>query len=240
LFERIMAALLTAAPTALLLCAATSLWLGRRLELLPGNQGLGPWLFILLWLLLTALNARATQPVAVWRRGLHGNAVGSATVALSGLLQHSPQAGAMAAACAVAALACSTGAMALPRAGTAPVRAPARARRPTLLRRCMNGLPWWVLAACFVESFRIAQTAGDGRGAGHTGMLLAFFVLLPALSLVAWFRGPARLAWLIGSALLGWLALAVDRPVLAALALTALLCARPLGGRTLPSTGAAT
>ena len=53
MFDRIMAALLTAAPTALLLCAATSLWLGRRLELLPGNQGLGPWLFILFWLLLT-------------------------------------------------------------------------------------------------------------------------------------------------------------------------------------------
>jgi hypothetical protein len=104
----------------------------------------------------------------------------------------------------------------------------------------MNGLPWWVLAACFVESFRIAQTAGDGRGAGHTGMLIVFFVLLPALSLVTCFRGPARLAWLIGSALLGWLALAADRPVLAALALTALLCARPLGGRTLSATGAAT
>lgn len=237
-----MAALLTAAPTALLLCAATSLWLGRRLELLPGNQGLGPWLFILFWLLLTTLTARATQPVAVWRRGLYGNAVGSATVALSGLLQHAPQAGAMAAACAATALACSAGAMLLPRAGTgtASARAPARARRTTLLRRCMNGLPWWVLAACFVESFRIALTGGDGRGAGHTGMLLAVFVLLPALSLVTWFRRPARIAWLIGSALLGWLALAADRPVLAALALTALLCARPLGGRTLPSTGAAT
>lgn len=235
-----MAALLTAAPTALLLCAATSLWLGRRLELLPGNQGLGPWLFILFWLLLTTLTARATQPVAVWRRGLYGNAVGSATVALSGLLQHAPQAGAMAAACAATALACSAGAMLLPRAGTASARAPARARRTTLLRRCMNGLPWWVLAACFVESFRIAQTGGDGRGAGHTGMLLAVFVLLPALSLVTWFRRPARIAWLIGSALLGWLALAADRPVLAALALTALLCARPLGGRALPATGAAT
>lgn len=237
-----MAALLTAAPTALLLCAATSLWLGRRLELLPGNQGLGPWLFILFWLLLTTLTARATQPVAVWRRGLYGNAVGSATVALSGLLQHAPQAGAMAAACAATALACSAGAMLLPRAGTgtASARAPARARRTTLLRRCMNGLPWWVLAACFVESFRIALTGGDGRGAGHTGMLLAVFVLLPALSLVTWFRRPARIAWLIGSALLGWLALAADRPVLAALALTALLCARPLGGRTLPATGAAT
>ncbi len=235
-----MAALLTAAPTALLLCAATSLWLGRRLELLPGNQGLGPWLFILFWLLLTTLTARATQPVAVWRRGLYGNAVGSATVALSGLLQHAPQAGAMAAACAATALACSAGAMLLPRAGTASARAPARARRTTLLRRCMNGLPWWVLAACFVESFRIAQTGGDGRGAGHTGMLLAFFVQLPALSLVTWFRRPARIAWLIGSVLLGWLALAADRPVLAALALTALLCARPLGGRALPATGAAT
>ncbi len=237
-----MAALLTAAPTALLLCAATSLWLGRRLELLPGNQGLGPWLFILFWLLLTTLTARATQPVAVWRRGLYGNAVGSATVALSGLLQHAPQAGAMAAACAATALACSAGAMLLPRAGTgtASARAPARARRTTLLRRCMNGLPWWVLAACFVESFRIALTGGDGRGAGHTGMLLAVFVLLPALSLVTWFRRPARIAWLIGSALLGWLALAADRPVLAALALTALLCARPLGGRALPATGAAT
>lgn len=235
-----MAALLTAAPTALLLCAATSLWLGRRLELLPGNQGLGPWLFILFWLLLTTLTARATQPVAVWRRGLYVNAVGSATVALSGLLQHAPQAGAMAAACAATALACSAGAMLLPRAGTASARAPGRARRTTLLRRCMNGLPWWVLAACFVESFRIAQTGGDGRGAGHTGMLLAVFVLLPALSLVTWFRRPARIAWLIGSALLGWLALAADRPVLAALALTALLCARPLGGRTLPATGAAT
>lgn len=240
MFDRIMAALLTAAPTALLLCAATSLWLGRRLELLPGNQGLGPWLFIVFWLLLTTLTARATQPVLVWQRGLYGNAAGSATVALSGLLLHSPQAGAMAAACSIAALACSAGATLLPRASTAPVRAPARARSTSLLRRCMNGLPWWVLAACFIESFRIAQTGGDGRGAGHTGMLIAFFVLLPALSLVTWFRGPARLAWLIGSALLGWLALAADRPVLAALALTALLCARPLGGRTLPATGAAT
>ena len=44
----------------------------------------------------------------------------------------------------------------------------------------------------------------------------------------------------VSHALLGWLALAADRPVLAALALTALLCARPLGGRTLPATGAAT
>lgn len=235
-----MAALLTAAPTALLLCAATSLWLGRRLELLPGNQGMGPWLFILLWLLLTTLAAQAKQPVSVWRRGLYGNAAGSATVALSGLLLHSPQSGAMAAACAVAALACSAGAMALPLADATPVRTPARARRAGLLRRCISGLPWWVLAACFVESFRIAQTGGDGRGAGHTGMLIAFFILLPALSLVTWFRGPARLAWLIGSTLLGWLALAADRPVLAALALTALLCARPLGGRSLSATGAAT
>jgi len=235
-----MAALLTAAPTALLLCAATSLWLGRRLELLPGNQGLGPWLFILLWLLLTTLTARATQPVAVWRRGLYGNAVGSATVALSGLLQHSPQAGAMAAACAVAALACSAGAMLLPRASTASARAPARARRTGLLRRCMNGLPWWVLATCFVESFRIAQTGGDGRGAGHTGMLIAFFVLLPALSVVRWFRGPALFVWLIGGALLGWLGIEADRPILAVLALMALLCARPLGGRALPAAGAVT
>jgi len=240
LFDRIMAALLTAAPTALLLCAATSLWLGRRLELLPGNQGMGPWLFIVLWLLLTTLNVRATQPVAVWRRGLYGNAVGSATVALSGLLLHAPQAGAMAAACAVAALACSAGAMALPRADATPVRPPARARRAGLLRRCISGLPWWVLAACFVESFRIAQTGGDGRGAGHTGMLIAFFVLLPALSVVRWFRGPALFVWLIGGALLGWLGIEADRPILAVLALMALLCARPLGGRALPAAAAVT
>lgn len=240
MFDRIMAALLTAAPIALLLCAATSLWLGRRLELLPGNQGLGPWLFILLWLLLTALNARATQPVAVWRRGLYGNAVGSATVALSGLLLHAPQAGAVASACAVIALACSAGAMQLPRASTASARAPARARRTGLLRRCMNGLPWWVLAACFVESFRIAQAGGDGRGAGHTGMLIAFFVLLPALSVVRWFRGPALFVWLIGGTLLGWLGIEADRPILAVLALMALLCALPLGGRALPAAGAVT
>ena len=61
MFDRIMAALLTAAPTALLLCAATSLWLGRRLELLPGNQGLGPWLFILFWLLLNTTQMLYTK-----------------------------------------------------------------------------------------------------------------------------------------------------------------------------------
>lgn len=240
MFDRIMAALLTAAPTALLLCATTSLWLGRRLELLPGNQGMGPWLFIVLWLLLTTLTAQAKQPVSVWRRGLYGNAAGSATVALSGLLLHAPQAGAMAAACAVAALACSAGAMALPLADATPVRTPARARRAGLLRRCIGGLPWWVLAACFVESFRIAQTGGDGRGAGHTGMLIAFFVLLPALSVVRWFRGPALFVWLIGGALLGWLGIEADRPILAVLALMALLCARPLGGRALPAAAAVT
>ncbi|WP_430434883.1 hypothetical protein [Methyloversatilis sp.] len=240
MFDRIIAALLTAAPTALLLCAATSLWLGRRLELLPGNQGLGPWLFIVLWLLLTTLTAQAKQPVSVWRRGLYGNAAGSATVALSGLLLHAPQAGAVAAACAIATLACSAGAMLLPRASAASARAPTRARRTGLLRRCMNGLPWWVLATCFVESFRIAQTSGDGRGAGHTGMLIAFFVLLPALSVVRWFRGPALFVWLIGGALLGWLGIEADRPILAVLALMALLCALPLGGRALPAAGAVT
>lgn len=224
MFERLMAAFITASCSALLLCCALAVAAGQRIEWLQGNHGVGPWLYLMLWLLIATASALRRSALQVWRSGLLIAALTAASVAASGLLSHAPLAAPVALCGGVFALLLAACWRALAGAGTPPQPAAASRGRPgprravTVLR---DALPWLALSACFIDSFRIGMTGGEQRGAGHAGMLIAFFLMLPAVSLSFWFRGASALAWLAGCALLGALALNADRPVLAVLALLA-------------------
>ncbi|WP_198289144.1 hypothetical protein [Methyloversatilis thermotolerans] len=227
MFERLMAAFITASCSALLLCCALAVAAGQRIEWLQGNHGIGPWLYLTLWLLIATASALRRTPLQVWRTGLLIAAMTAASVAASGLLSHAPLAAPVALCGGVLALLLAACWRSLASAGTPPssAAAPRGLPRPPRQRRALDilraALPWLALSACFIDSFRIGMTSGDQRGTGHAGMLITFFLMLPAVSLSFWFRGATAIAWLAGCALLGALALHADRPVLALLALLA-------------------
>lgn len=84
--------------------------------------------------------------------------------------------------------------------------------RESLWRRAFASVPrhggFWIAGVLMLESFRWAHIVGvdPQRGVGMVGMLLTFFLALPAVSLSVWL--PATAVVLLAAASLGFIALA--------------------------------
>lgn len=196
------------------------------------------WALLGLWFLMSVVLAWRTQrEVRRWRISLGTLAVLLAAAAAYGLWHRQPMALAVALSLgglAVAALVMGCAIKAKPparRAGPKRTKvdhvgpaAPASASAELIVgaprsggavgRRVLEHLlrhgGFWLVGILMLESFRLAYVAGvdPERGVGMVGMLLSFFLVLPALSLASWLPGIA--AVLIAVAVccflaLGWL-----------------------------------
>ena len=98
-------------------------------------------------------------------------------------------------------------------------------------------LPFWLCAALAVESFRLSHIVAvePARSAGMLGLLLSFFVGLPAATVRTWAPRTSALLWLLaGLACAGLAAKAgLQQGWVAAMLCTAAACssARPLHHR---------
>lgn len=219
-FERAMAGVFPGSVAALAVVAAASLVLGPRFQLLQADQGSGPWVYLGLAGLITLGVARLTTPVPAWRLGLALVAAAMLGAALAGGLRlgASPLGLTMAAALIAVAVFCAFVATRLGEDRVKRVRAPAarsdaaaaRAAPPPGPARLavQQALRWLAWVATMVEPFRLAHLDGGKAvvGVGHVGMLLGFFLMLPAVSLRAWYPRTATALWLAGAAGLGALA----------------------------------
>ena len=178
------------------------------------------WVLIGLWLALSAAGV-ALRPLPLWRvaMGAAGAALlalGLGGLALGTALEGSLVAGlgACALACAALAAVIAPGRIHAPRAATraagaagafvnaaqadsTPIRAP-------WLQR-MAAWPHWpfvVVAALALESFRLGHivAAGAARPSGMAGLLVAFFLALPAATLRHWLPRWAAALWLLAGA----------------------------------------
>jgi hypothetical protein len=238
LLERSLVGLHCGAVAALAVTVCFSSWLGRRFELLPLNHGAGPWVWLGAWLVLTVLIALPRRARLAWQVGLATCAVSLVLAAAAGAAQRVELATSVGAGALLLALGCAAIALGLrearapaarrpaPTAGAAvSVRVSSQARGA---RGAAQGLreglaawaPWclWLLifGVCFVGAWK---GVGDARAVGHTGMLVAFFVMLPGLSLRHWLERVAIAAWLLSGALLGMLGVRSERWSLLLLAL---------------------
>jgi hypothetical protein len=97
--------------------------------------------------------------------------------------------------------------------------AQARARR---VARAGGWLGWAVCGLSFGIFLGQALDAnGVARDAGHAGMLVAFFLMLPGMSLKDWFPRVAAALWWLAAAAMGLLAVRARQPALIGLALVA-------------------
>ena len=173
------------------------------------------WVLIGLWLALSAAGV-ALRPLPLWRvamgaagaallaLGLGGWALGTALAGtlLAGL-------GACALACAGLAAVMTPARIQAPRAAGKAVRAVAGAVTATPMRapwwQRMAGWPHWpfvVVAAVALESFRLGHVVATGaaRPSGMAGLLVAFFLALPAATLRHWWPRWAAALWLLAGA----------------------------------------
>jgi len=250
LLERAMIGLHSGAVASLASMAVLSLWRGRRLELLPLNDGEGPWLWLGLWALFALVIALPRQPRRAWRAGLAACSTTLASAAVIGALQRSPLWASVGTSALAFALAGGALALALREPGAQRARAAGtkasseRAAGRTAARgplgRAGSAAPWliWVatLGLCFTWAW-----VGEGaavQGPGHAGMLVAVFLLLPGLMLRRWFRRAAALSWLLSAASFAALGAHAERATLGLLAVpiaavaVALALRRDTGGDT--------
>lgn len=177
------------------------------------------WVLIGLWLALSAAGV-ALRPLGLWRVAM--GAAGAALLALGlggwalgASLAESLLAGLVACALACAGLAAvmAPARIQAPRAAGKAVRAVAGAVTATPIRapwwQRMAGWPHWpfvVVAAVALESFRLGHVVATGaaRPSGMAGLLIAFFLALPAATLRHWWPRWAAALWLLaGTAFAG-------------------------------------
>lgn len=114
----------------------------------------------------------------------------------------------------------------------AATHAPRWTRRVMALRAHLaRHAGFWLCGALMLECFRLAHGVGADpqRGVGMVGMLLVFFLALPAVSLAAWL--PRSAAVLLGLAAAGFGGLAWLSGLLAPLCAGLLLAALLVAGR---------
>ncbi|GGC11883.1 hypothetical protein GCM10007205_21250 [Oxalicibacterium flavum] len=204
MFERAMTGLHVALTAALAAMAVASVLLGADFELLAARQGNGAWWFIGIWLVLSALIAVLPGSIVQWRAGLCVSAAALLVAALAGLWRGAPHAMAMGIALLTLAAILVFSAWQLRARPHKPAHLARSDARPADWKR---RLCWWIVVLCMAEAFRMAQLgAGNAvKGAGSFGMLLVFFVLLPALSVSTWFPRLAGIGWLLATVPMTWL-----------------------------------
>ena len=226
--QRFFLALHATTPAALIVAAFVHLWAPSGLPTLAQRPVWAVWVLIGTWLLMSALAAWTLSTLALWRVSLGGAALLLVLAGVLGLALGSAQATAVFASLAAVGLACAGIAAFI---GSQRVHAPRKvALRVTMAtsgataslvasRRQWRGrgwgqlvnaahLPFWLSGALAVESFRLAHlvAAEPARSSGMLGLLLAFFVALPAATLRGWAPRTAVLLWGLATLAYGGLA----------------------------------
>lgn len=226
--QRFFLALHATTPAALIVAVFVHLWGPAGLPSLAQRPVWAVWALIGVWLLLSALAAWALRTLALWRVAL-GGAGGLLTLAgATGLVLGSALAPAMFASLAAVGLACAgIAAFIGPQRVQAPRRKAARhaaatsgtKAHPANARRHWHPRSWgrdvvlahgpfWLSGALALESFRLAHIVATepARSSGMLGLLIAFFVALPAATLRNWAPRTTAVLWLLAALAYGGLA----------------------------------
>lgn len=209
--QRFFLALHATAPAALILSLLVHLRPPPGLAPLAQRPLWTVWALIGAWLLLSALAAWALRTLALWRVSLGGAGALLAVAGVLGRLQGSARATAMLAGLVAVGLVCLGIA-----AFVGPQRVQAHRQTtshqgppPERGRFAMPGhLPFWLSGVLALESFRLAHVVATepARSSGMLGLLLAFFVALPAATLRHWTPRIAALLWALAALAYGGLA----------------------------------
>lgn len=210
--ERFFLGLHASTPAALLVASLLQLFPPAQLASPALRPAWLSWAAIGLWLILSLLLALVRRRLLLWRLALVATAVMLLAVAWAGAALHAALSVSVALSLGLIGAACAALAPAIGphRVRQHPQRAERRAHVPAqpLWRRLWAGLPFWVAGGLLVEAFRLAHIVGSEpqRGSGMVGMLLAFFLLLPAATLAPWMRRTAALLAVAGALAYAWLA----------------------------------
>lgn len=209
--QRFFLALHATLPAALMVAVLAHLFPPAGLAPLAQRPVWTVWALIGAWLLLSALAAWALRTLALWRVSLGGAGALLAAAGVLGRLQGSAHAAAMLASLVALGLGClGIAAFVGPQRVQAPRHTPTHQRpRPARGRFAMPGhLPFWLSGGLALESFRLAHVVATdpARASGMLGLLLAFFVALPAATLRHWTPRIAALLWAIAALAYGGLA----------------------------------
>ncbi len=196
-------------PAALTLVALAQWWAPGWLPSLAGRATWTVWLFLLLWVLLSAVAGASLRAASLWRGSLYLTAGLLWSAGLIGGFKGAALTGWVSMGMALVGVAC----VALARfVGPERVRASVPSRRvakgsagpstvrsePAFTRRMGQWARAWLceprywsfhlagVAAC--ESFRLAHVVGSepARSSGMAGLLIAFWLGLPAATLQNW------------------------------------------------------
>lgn len=217
LAERFLVGLHAGVPAALLAVSLLQLFPPSELSS-PARRPLwAVWGLVGLWLAFTLLLALPARRFVLWRGALSLTSVWLLLAALAGMVLHSALAMPFALALGLLALACVALAPVL---GPHRVRehhrhaagnklAPRRRVAPPPWRRLLAGWPFWVAGVLMLQAFWFAHIVArePQRGSGMVGMLVAFFLLLPAATLAPWLRRTAATLAACAAAVHAWLAL---------------------------------
>ncbi len=226
--HRFYLALHATMPAALAVLVLVHLWGPPGLAPLAQRPVWTVWVLIGVWLLSSALAAWALRTLALWRVALGSTSALLAVAGLAGLALGSAQGPAMLISLGVVGLGCGgIAAFVGPRRVQAPRRKSARhavasagaaTRAPAVpLRRHLRGLgrwlapahgPFWLSGVLAVESFRLAHIVATepARSSGMLGLLIAFFVALPAATLRHWAPRTSMGLWVLAVLAYGGLA----------------------------------
>ena len=227
--QRLYVALHAMAPAALVVAVLVHFWGPAWLPMLAQRPVWTVWVLLGLWLLMSALAAAALRSLAVWRMALGSTgalllSAGGVGVAVGAALAPAMLMGMAALGLVCVALAAFIGPARVqpPKrkvvrhgatAGSAHPTHPTHhrpARRSGVVRWLPAAAhqPFWLAGLLAVESFRLAHIVATepARSSGMLGLLLAFFVALPAATLRAWAPRSAALLWALAALAYGGLA----------------------------------
>ena len=198
--QRFFLALHATLPAALVVAVLAHLFPPAGLAPLAQRPVWTVWALIGAWLLLSTLVAWALRTLALWRVSLGGAGALLAAAGVLGRLQGSAHATAMLAGLvAVGGVCLGIAAFVGPQRVQAPRHTATRQRPPPERGRFAvpGHLSFWLSGVLALESFRLAHVVATepARASGMLGLLLAFFVALPAATLRHWTPRIAALLW---------------------------------------------
>ena len=209
--QRFFLALHATVPAVLMMAVLAHLFPPAGLAPLAQRPLWTVWALIGAWLLLSALAAWALRTLALWRVSLGGAGALLAMAGVLGRLLGSAHATAMLAGLvAVGGVCLGIAAFVGPQRVQAPRHTATRQGPPTKRSRFAvpGHLPFWLSGVLALESFRLAHVVATepARSSGMLGLLLAFFVALPAATLRQWTPRIAALLWALAALAYGGLA----------------------------------
>lgn len=229
--QRFFLALHATTPAALIVAAFVHLWGPSGLPSLAQRPVWSVWALIGVWLLMSAVAAWVLRTVALWRVSLGGAGALLAVAGVAGLVLGSAQGPAMLVSLVAVGLVFGGVAVFIgpqrvqahrrKTSRAAGVARPGSAVHPTTSHPRWHPrgwarfglvvpahLPFWLSGVLAVESFRLAHIVATepARSSGMLGLLLAFFVALPAATVRHWAPRTAVLLWALAALAYGGLA----------------------------------